>query len=118
MTLLKLMPRVARHRRSRVSGAIGTGVRSTADWSALRLSRLQFLGYERRASVRIASGEHRAGTLAGRCAKRDHCHRVALFTVWYNFVRMHKAIRMTPALAAEVENRLWSLEELVGRTSL
>ncbi len=77
----------------------------------------------RRAS-QIAQGEHRAGRLGPlpdarrRCAKRDHCHRVALYTDWYNFVRMHKTIRMTPALAAEVENRLWSLEELVGRTSL
>jgi IS1 family transposase len=35
----------------------------------------------------------------------------------YNFVRLHKTIRTTPAMAAGIENRLWSLEELVDRTS-
>jgi hypothetical protein len=35
----------------------------------------------------------------------------------YNFVRMHRTIRMTPAMAAGVDTRLWSLEELVERSS-
>ena len=35
----------------------------------------------------------------------------------YNFVRMHKTLRMTPAMAANVSDRLWSIEELVERTS-
>jgi hypothetical protein len=41
----------------------------------------------------------------------------ALHFAHYNFVRMHKTIRMTPAMAAGVYNRLWSLEELVEQTS-
>jgi hypothetical protein len=32
-------------------------------------------------------------------------------------VRMHRTLRMTPAMAANVSSRLWSLEELVDRTS-
>ena len=36
---------------------------------------------------------------------------------YYNFVRMHKTLRMTPAMAAGVENGLWSLGELVDRTT-
>lgn len=35
----------------------------------------------------------------------------------YNFVRRHKTVRMTPAMAAGVSDRLWSIEELVERTS-
>ena len=35
----------------------------------------------------------------------------------YNFVRVHKSLRVTPAMAAGVSDRLWSLEELVERTS-
>jgi IS1 family transposase len=42
---------------------------------------------------------------------------VALHFAHYNLVRIHKTLRMTPAMAAGVENRLWSLEELVERTS-
>ena len=42
---------------------------------------------------------------------------VSLHFAHYNFVRLHKTIRMTPAMAAGVSGRLWSLEELVDRTS-
>jgi IS1 family transposase len=42
---------------------------------------------------------------------------VSLHFAHYNFVRMHKTLRMTPAMAAGVDSRLWSLEELVARTS-
>ncbi len=42
---------------------------------------------------------------------------VALHFAYYNFVRMHKTIRMTPAMAAGVEPSLWSIEELVDRAS-
>jgi len=27
----------------------------------------------------------------------NHCHMVALYTVWYNFVRINKAVKMAPA---------------------
>ena len=42
---------------------------------------------------------------------------VALHFAHYNLVRVHKTLRVTPAMAASVTDRLWSLEELVGRTS-
>jgi hypothetical protein len=42
---------------------------------------------------------------------------VALHFAHYNFVRMHKTLRMTPAMAANVSHRLWTIEELVERTS-
>lgn len=42
---------------------------------------------------------------------------VALHFTHYNFVRMHKTLRMTPAMAANVETGLWSLRDLVERTS-
>lgn len=35
----------------------------------------------------------------------------------YNFVRQHKTLRVTPAMAAGVSDRLWTLEELVEQTS-
>ena len=42
---------------------------------------------------------------------------VALHFAHYNLVRVHKTLRVTPAMAANVTDRLWSLEELVERTS-
>jgi hypothetical protein len=31
----------------------------------------------------------------------------------YNFVRIHKTLRVTPAMAAGVTDRLWSMEDVV-----
>jgi hypothetical protein len=42
---------------------------------------------------------------------------VALHFCDYNFVRLHESLRITPAMAAGVSDRLWTLEELVERTS-
>ena len=39
---------------------------------------------------------------------------VALNFAYYNLVLVHKAIRMTPAMALGVTNRLWSVEDLVN----
>jgi len=44
----------------------------------------------------------------------NHAHMVALYTVWYNFVRMHKTLRMSPAMAAGVETRLWDMADVVA----
>ena len=42
----------------------------------------------------------------------NHMHMVALYTVWYNFVKMHKTLRMTPAMASGVSDKLWSVTDL------
>lgn len=42
----------------------------------------------------------------------NHMHMVAIYTVWYNFVRVHKSLRMSPAMAAGVSDKLWSMEEM------
>jgi hypothetical protein len=36
----------------------------------------------------------------------NHMHMVALYTVWYNFVRIHKTLKVTPAMAAGVSDTL------------
>ena len=41
----------------------------------------------------------------------------ALHFEHYNLVRLHKTLRVTPAMAANVTDRVWSLEELVEQTS-
>ena len=43
----------------------------------------------------------------------NHAHMVALYTVWYNFVRQYKTLRMSPAMAAGVTDRLWEIGDIV-----
>ena len=37
---------------------------------------------------------------------------VALHFMHYNFVRVHKTLRITPAMAAGITDHVWSLEEI------
>jgi hypothetical protein len=46
----------------------------------------------------------------------NHFHMVAFYTLWYNFVRIHKTLKMTPAMASGIEARLWSMEDVVALT--
>jgi len=43
----------------------------------------------------------------------NHAHSVALFAMYYNFVRIHKTLRTTPAMAAKVTDRLWEIGDVV-----
>jgi hypothetical protein len=43
----------------------------------------------------------------------NHCHALALYFVFYNFVRIHKTLRVTPAMAAGISDRLWSMDDIV-----
>jgi hypothetical protein len=38
---------------------------------------------------------------------------VALFTVFYNFVKIHKTLRVTPAMEARLMDRVLTFEDLV-----
>ena len=38
----------------------------------------------------------------------------ALHFAHYNFCRVHSSLRVTPAMAAEITNQIWPLEELLG----
>jgi IS1 family transposase len=43
----------------------------------------------------------------------NHMHMVALYTVWYNFVKQHKTLKgISPAMAAGVSETLWSMTDL------
>lgn len=43
----------------------------------------------------------------------NHCHAIALHFMHYNFCRIHKSLRVSPAMAAKVTETLWSLEDVV-----
>lgn len=44
----------------------------------------------------------------------NHGHSVALHFMHYNFCRIHKTLKVTPAMEAGLTDHVWSLEELVG----
>lgn len=44
----------------------------------------------------------------------NHAHSVALNFIYYNFVRIHSSLRVTPAMAAGVTDRLWEIADVAA----
>jgi hypothetical protein len=43
----------------------------------------------------------------------NHAAAVSLHVMYYNFVRIHQTLKVTPAMAAGVTDRLWEMSNLV-----
>jgi IS1 family transposase len=44
----------------------------------------------------------------------NHAAAIALHTFYYNFIRIHQSLKVTPALAAGVTYKLWEMDDLVA----
>jgi hypothetical protein len=44
----------------------------------------------------------------------NHAYHIALRYMHYNFARIHKSLRVTPAMEAGITNRVWTIEEVVA----
>jgi IS1 family transposase len=44
----------------------------------------------------------------------NHAHAIALHFMFYNFGRIHKTLRVTPAMQAGVSDHVWSLDEIAA----
>lgn len=44
----------------------------------------------------------------------NHEHAIALHFMFYNFGRIHKSLRVTPAMEAGIADHVWSLEEIAA----
>ena len=70
--------------------------------------------YVERANLTMRMSTRRFTRLINAFSKKltNHAHMVALYALWYNFVRQQKTLRMSPAMAAGIESRLWSMEDV------
>ena len=73
--------------------------------------------YVERQNLNMRMGMRRYTRLTNAFSKKfeNHCHMVALYTMFYNFIRSHKTLRMSPAMAAGVSKTLWSMDDLVAK---
>ena len=71
--------------------------------------------YVERANLTMRMSMRRFTRLTNAFSKRidNHCHALALYFVWYNFARIHKSLRVSPAMAAGVTDRLWDMADIV-----
>jgi IS1 family transposase len=72
--------------------------------------------YAERQNLNVRMHTRRFTRLTNAFSKKveNHAHSVALFAMYYNFVRIHKTLRTTPAMAAGVTDRLWEISDVVN----
>ena len=68
-----------------------------------------------RSNLSLRMGLRRFTRLTNAFSKKweNHWAAVSLWYTFYNFCRVHKSIRMTPAMAAGISDHIWSVRELL-----
>lgn len=72
--------------------------------------------YVERQNLSMRMGMRRFTRLTNGFSKKfeNHGHQVALYFFHYNFCRVHKSLRVTPAMEAGLTDHVWTLQELVA----
>jgi IS1 family transposase len=75
--------------------------------------------YAERANLTMRMGMRRFTRLTNGFSKKVDNHKaaIALHFMHYNFARIHKTLRVTPAMEAGVADHVWSLEEIARLTN-
>lgn len=68
-----------------------------------------------RQNLSIRMGTRRFTRLTNAFSKKfeNHCAAIMLWFAFYNFCRVHKTLRMTPAMAAGIASHIWTVRELL-----
>ena len=70
--------------------------------------------YVKRQNLTMRMGMRRFTRLTNGFSKKidNHEHAIALHFMYYNFGRIHKTLRVTPAMEAGIADHVWTLEEI------
>lgn len=71
--------------------------------------------YVERQNLNLRMGMRRFTRLTNAFSKKidNHCHAIALYMMYCNFVRIHQSLRVTPAMQAGLTNKLWDMQDIV-----
>jgi IS1 family transposase len=72
--------------------------------------------FSERLNLQLRMSNRRFTRLTNAHSKKveNHIYSMAIYTMYYNFVRIHSTLRVTPAMEAGVSSHVWSLEEMIG----
>jgi IS1 family transposase len=92
------------------TGAIKTPIHGNPDMALVSTS------YAERNNLNVRMHSRRMTRLTNAFSKKmeNHAHAMALHFFYYNFVRIHKTLKTTPAMAAGVTDRLWEVSDMVA----
>ncbi len=72
--------------------------------------------YVERQNLTMRMSMKRFARLSNAFSKKlaSHRHALSLYFTFYNWTRIHKTLRVTPAMAAGLTDHLWTMEEIIG----
>jgi len=93
---------------------IVTGIRKTPVFGTPDISKVS-TSYVERSNLTVRMTNRRFTRLTNGFSKKldNHCHMLAVCFMNYNFCRKHTTIKSTPAQAAGIADKQWTLEDVV-----
>ena len=91
------------------TGAIKTPIEGKPDPNHISTS------YSERSNLTMRMHNRRFTRLTNAFSKKfeNHAHMVAIYAVWYNWLRIHKTLRVTPAMAAGLSQTVMDWSDIV-----
>jgi len=113
--LLKIYGPTPESAKGRYSPAECTGIKKTPVFGRPDEKHVS-TSYIERSNLTMRMHNRRFTRLTNAFSKKfeSHVHMVAIYTVFYNFLRIHKTLRITPAMAAGLTDRVWDMEDVVA----
>jgi len=101
--------------KGRYSPAECTGIRKTKVEGNPDMKHVS-TSYVERSNLTMRMQMRRFTRLTNAFSKKaeNHLHALALYFMFYNFGRIHKTLRVSPAMAAGVSDHLWSWEDIAN----
>jgi IS1 family transposase len=100
--------------KGRYSPAVCTGIRKRRVTGRPDKSHVS-TSYAERSNLTMRMHMRRFTRLTNAFSKKveNHAYAVALHFMYYNFIKLHSTLRVTPAMAANVTDRLWEISDIV-----
>jgi IS1 family transposase len=101
-------------REKRYSPAVCTGTRKMRIKGSPEPNHIS-TSYAERQNLTMRMSMRRFTRLTNAFSKKidNHCYAIALHFMYYNFCRIHKTLRVTPAMEAGLTKDIWEIEDLV-----
>ncbi len=112
--LIKLYGNAPESFKGRYSPADCTGIKKTKIEGKLDLNHVS-TSYVERSNLTMPTHNRRFTRLTNAFSKKfeNHAHMGAIYAVWYNWIRIQKTLRVTPAMAACISNAVMNWADIV-----
>jgi len=112
--LIKLYGNAPESFKGRYSPADCTGIKKTKIEGKPDMAHVS-TSYVERANLTMRMHNRRFTRLTNAFSKKfeNHAHMVAIYAVWYNWLRIHKTLRVTPAMAAGISETVMNWSDIV-----